>query len=146
MYSKKCSVCDISIVMGEEPRQHKDCPRNYWTGSSKAMEVTAALYLILELHELGVGVEFIVSDDDSTMRAHFSLIGKHKKICYHLMSLKQFLCDPSHQVKDMVKEIFKLAFSGFKAKAKASIEHLFGNHEWFNSAWCYSNELDMARD
>ena len=64
--------------MGEDPQEHDDCSRNYRTGSSKAMEVTAALDLILELHALGVGVEFIVLDDDSTIRAHLSHIGTHK--------------------------------------------------------------------
>ena len=26
VYSKKCSVCDAAIAMGEEPQQHEDCP------------------------------------------------------------------------------------------------------------------------
>ena len=179
VYSKKCSVCDVSVAMGEEPQQHDDCPRNYRTGSSKAMEATAALDLILELHELGVGVEFIVSDDDSTMRAHLSHIGVHKKGMLPLdVHQPTFLCDPSHRVKVMVKEVFKLAlkskaksecekidalrlkkyigcwiaknkslpFDELKAKRKAPIEHLFGNHEWCDSDWCFSKELDEARD
>ena len=45
--------------------EHKDCPQNYKTGSSKAMEASATLELILDLYDLGVDVEFIVSDDDS---------------------------------------------------------------------------------
>jgi len=50
---------------------HEDCPRNYKTGSSKAMEASAALNMILKLYLLGVGVDFIYSKDDSTMHAHF---------------------------------------------------------------------------
>ena len=120
VYSKKCSVCDVSIAMGEEPQQHDDCPRNYRTGSSKAMEATAALDLILELHELGVGVEFIVSDDDSTMRAHLSHIGVHEKGMLPLdVHQPTFLCDPSHRVKVMVKEVFKLALQSKAKQSKA---------------------------
>lgn len=70
MYSKKCTTCDIAIAMGEEPMDHDDCVRNYKTGSSKGMEASAALELIINLHERGISVQFIVSDDDSTMRAH----------------------------------------------------------------------------
>jgi len=83
--------------MGEEPQEHEDCPRNYRTGSSKAMEATAALDLIFELHALVVGVEFIVSDDDSTMRAHLSRIGTHKNGMLPVdVHQPIFLCDPSH--------------------------------------------------
>ena len=165
--------------MGEEPQEHDDCPRNYKTGSSKAMEATAALDLVVELAAMGVGVEFIVSDDDSTMRAHLKHIGTHTGGKLPLdVPQPTFLCDPSHRVKVMVKEIFKLAlaskkqsecekidalrlkkyvgcyiaknkllpFENFKAKAKAPIEHLFACHEWCDHEWCYSKELDMARE
>ena len=47
MYSKKCTKCDVVISMGEEPMEHDDCPRNYTTGSSKAMEASAALEIML---------------------------------------------------------------------------------------------------
>ena len=56
--------------MGKEPQDHEDFPRNYQTGSGKAMEATAVLDLVSELHLLGIGIKFIVSDDDSTMRTH----------------------------------------------------------------------------
>ena len=39
-----------------------------------------------------------------------------------------------------------LPFAEFRAKAKAPIKHLFGKYEWCDCAWCYSNELDIARD
>ena len=26
LYSKKCSKCDVAIVMGEEPQEHENCP------------------------------------------------------------------------------------------------------------------------
>ena len=67
VYSKTCTECDVSIAMVEEPMDHKSYHRNYMTESSKVMKASAALELMLELHALGVGVEFIVSDDDSIM-------------------------------------------------------------------------------
>ena len=70
VYSKKCTKCDIAIKMGEEPMDRGDCVRNYKTGSSKAMEASTALELIINLHERGISVQVIVLDDDSTIRAH----------------------------------------------------------------------------
>ena len=90
--------------------EHDDCPHNYRTGSSKAMEASAALDMILELHRLGIAVEFIVSDDDSTMRAHLHHVGtiKNGKLPIYVFA-PSFLCDPSHRIKVMVKDIFGLA-------------------------------------
>ena len=89
---------------------HEDYPWNYKTGSSKLIEVSATIELVLELHALVVGVDLIVSDDNSTMRAHL----------YHIDTVKNgkqpldvpqpsFVCDPSHHIQCMVKDIFRLA-------------------------------------
>ena len=101
MYSKKYTKCDVALAMGEDPMEHEDCPRNYKIGSSKAMEATAGI---------GVSIEYIVSDDDSTMRATLRHIGTHKngKLPLHI-SEPTFLCDPSHRIKVMVKDVFGLA-------------------------------------
>ena len=32
VYSKKCTVCNIAIVIGEEPMNHDNCIHNYSTG------------------------------------------------------------------------------------------------------------------
>ena len=121
VYSKKCTTCDIALAMGEEPMDHEDCVRNYKTGSSKAMEATAALELIITLDGQGIGVEFIVSDDDSTMRAHLKHIGNDKgKLPINVLE-PTFLCDPSHRVKVMVKDIFGLALS---SKTKSECEKI----------------------
>ena len=121
VYSKKCTVCDIAIAMGEEPMEHEDCVRNYRTGSSKAMEATAALELILDLHSKRVGVEFIVSDDDSTMRAHLRHIGSDKGKLPLDVAEPTFLCDPSHRIKVMVKDMFALALM---SKTKSECEKI----------------------
>ena len=116
VYSKKCTVCDVSIAMGEEPMQHDDCPRNYHTGSSKAMEASAAFEMVVELHDQGIGVEFVVSDDDSTMRANLHHIGTHKNGKLPILAHQpKFLCDPSHRIKVTVKDIFALALMSKKA-------------------------------
>ena len=112
VYSKKCSKCDAAVAMGEEPMAHENCPRNYLTGSSKAMEASAALQLLVALHDRGISIEFIVSDDDSTMRATLQHIGTHKNGKLRLdVLVPTFLCDPSHRIKVMVKDIFVMALS-----------------------------------
>ena len=89
------------------------------------MEATAALELVIELAAVGVGVEFIVSDDDSTMRAHLKHIGTHAGAKLPLdIPQPTFLCDPSHQVKVMVKEIFKLALASKKISECEKIDAL----------------------
>ena len=83
------------------------------------MEATAAL----ELAAMGVGVEFIKSDDDSTMRAHLKHIGTHANAKLPLdIPQPTFLCDPSHRVKVMVKDIFKLALASKKVSECEKIE------------------------
>ena len=62
------------------------------------------------MHNKNIGVEFLVSDDDSTMRAHLQHVGtiKNGKLPLEVHQPK-FLCDPSHRIKVMVKDIFGLA-------------------------------------
>ena len=59
VYLKKCTKCATAIAMGIDPEPHADCVRNYESGSSKAMEASAALDLILQLHNKNIGVEFL---------------------------------------------------------------------------------------
>ena len=89
------------------------------------MEATAALDFVIELAAMGVGVEFIISDDDSTMRAHLKHIGTHAGAKLPLDIPKPtFLCDPSHRVKVMVKDIFKLALASKKVSECEKIDTL----------------------
>ena len=54
----------------------EDIPRDNslinWEGSSGAMEAALALKLLIQINDLfkGVDIKEMVSDDDSTMRAH----------------------------------------------------------------------------
>ena len=55
-----------------KPVEEHDCCVN-WAGSSGGMEAAGALGLCIELHDnsgYNIFVQTIVSDDDSTMRAH----------------------------------------------------------------------------
>ena len=101
---------------------HEDCVCNYKTGSSKAMEASDALDMINQLHAKGIGVKFIVSDDDSIMRAHLTHIDVVKNGKLPLgVPQPMFLCNPLHRIKVMVKDIFGLALS---SKEKSECEKI----------------------
>ena len=101
--------------------ENEDCARNYKTSSSKAIESTTTLKLIVTFNEQGISVEYIVSDDDSVMQAHLSHIG-HEKDKLPLNALEPtLLCDPSRCIKSMVKDIFTLALS---SKTKVNVRTL----------------------
>ena len=42
------------------------------------MKTSAALDLIMGLHEKNIGIKYLVLDDNSTMRAHLIHTGTHK--------------------------------------------------------------------
>ena len=109
-YSKKFTKYDVAILLGEEPMEHKDCPRNYNIGCSKAIETRTVLELIMELHTLGSGVEFVVSENDITMCAHLYHVGtvNNGKLSCDVPRLS-FLYDPFRRIKVLVKDIFGLA-------------------------------------
>ena len=69
-----------------------------------------ALEPMIKLDSLEVGLELIVSDDDSTMRSHLKYVetDKHANLPVSIPQPK-FLRDPSHRIKMMVKDVFGLA-------------------------------------
>ena len=86
------------------------------------MEASAALEMVVDLAKEGIGVEFVVSDDDSTMRANLHHIGTHKNGKLPTSAHQpKFLCDPSHRIKVMVKDIFALAL---QSKTKSNAEKI----------------------
>ena len=69
-----------------------------------------------------IRIEFVVSDDDSTMRANLHHIGTHKNGKLPILAHQpKFLCDPSHRIKVMVKDIFALALM---SKTKSNSEKI----------------------
>ena len=63
--------------------------------------------MVLELNYLRVGVEHVLSDDYRTMRKQLHHGGAHKggKLSFDVPQ-PQFLCDPVHRIKVMIKDIF----------------------------------------
>ena len=115
VYSKKCNTCNNIRKYNLPDDEEHDCPYNYRSGSSKAMEASAALDMVVSMWSDSkdtIGVEYIVSDDDSTMRAHCHHAANHINGCLpdHIPE-PSFLADPSHRIKVMCKEVFKLALA-----------------------------------
>lgn len=127
--------------------EHETCTRNYKTEPSKVMKASAALELILELHDWGVGVEIIVSDNDSTIRPQLHRIDTIKNGKLPLdISQPLFFCDPSRCIKYVVNNIFGLTLLSNLKLSKAPMEHLFACHEWCGAHWCYAVEINQAKN
>ena len=105
--SKMCRVCSSVQENDEEPSDDV-CPKNY-DGSSKAMEVNAALHLYKDLYQNSnkkLYLKAIVADGDYSMR---SLL-KHKSVytkgrLTEDMPVPDWIADPSHRTKVVAKPI-----------------------------------------
>ena len=105
---KGCSICSKANGKNVPAGAHK-CQVN-WSGSSGAMESSLALDLISDTYRKfggNVFIEKVVSDDDSTMRSHCKNEKNGGKLVDTIPE-PEFLADPSHRIKVMVKPIFKL--------------------------------------
>ena len=137
----------------------------------------AAVVKVKEIFNGLVYINELVTDDDSTMRAHLKNISNGGKLPY-IINEPQFLADPSHRVKVMCKPLFAMVteskdpdkckrvdairikrytsyyirqnrtkpLSEFVANAKAPIEHLFNDHTWCDSSWCWSKQLIESKE
>ena len=173
--SKTCSKCSIANTYNAQPEEH-ECTIN-WEGASGGMEAWVALELCVDLYgsEYNIYVEYIVSDDDSTMRSHLQHDGKGKPPPH--VPIPTFKADPSHRIKVMAGPIFKMV-KGTKnpreckkidalrlkkyigcyiyqnrnspiedmiKRANAPVEHLFNCHEWCDEEWCWAKQLDSKQ-
>ena len=116
LYSKAFRKCDSAEKRGEEAEEH-EYPKNF-EEISKIMEASAILKMIEDaLYNRDFTIEFIVSEDDSTMRA----VLKHPLIGVRGQVLKtpkgkldeeilepSFLADPTHRVKVVAQHIFSI--------------------------------------
>ena len=66
--NRLCRLCEVAKRKGKKVRKH-DCIKNF-TGSAKAMEAEAIFQMVTSAPSLGHVVHWLVSDDDSVMRAH----------------------------------------------------------------------------
>ena len=108
---KKCSTCQSANKLDNSTRAHR-CNVNHKDGSG-AMESSLALTLTIGMFEKSkqkVCISKIVTNYDSTMQAHIKNLRNGGKIPDHIPQ-PEFLADPSHRVKVMVKPIFKLVSS-----------------------------------
>ena len=117
LYSKSFRKCDAAEKGGEEAEEH-ELPKNF-KGSSKSMEAYAILKMVEDaLYNRFFIIDFIVSDDGSTMRA----VLKHPSIGVRGQVLKSskgkideeipdpsLLADTSNCVKVVAKHIFSTA-------------------------------------
>ena len=105
---KKCIICRNANKHGMPAHKHK-CTIN-WTGTSGAMESGVALGMVKKLFEDYEGrlfIEYIVSDDDSSMRSHLRHIDDGGKLPPNVPQ-PTFLADPSHRIKTMCSPIYKM--------------------------------------
>ena len=104
--SKICSKCKTRNRLGIDVEEHKY--QINFDGSSGAMEVTVALELCIQLQDgdYEVFLEFILSDDDSTMRAHLLHELNDGKLPDRIHPPGLF-ADPSRSIKVMAKPLFK---------------------------------------
>ena len=75
VYSEKCATYDYHAKIPVLPEVEHDCPYNYKSGLSKAMEASAALEIVTTLWEninRTVSIEYITLNDDITMRTHLT--------------------------------------------------------------------------
>ena len=108
---KKCSNC-TSFNKHNLPIVAHKCSIN-WSGSSGAMEASLAQDLIRGIFENSGGrvfVEYVVSDDDSTMRAYCKAAENGGKLPQGIPE-PTFYADPSHRIKCMAKPIYKMVTS-----------------------------------
>ena len=74
VFSKTCRTCQFSAK--KNVTVEHECVKNY-VGSSKGMETEAIFRLCIEYWEgKNIGIGIVVSDDDSTMRAHLTHLHK----------------------------------------------------------------------
>ncbi len=116
----KCSKCAAARKKYSHVQAH-NCPLDY-VASSKGMEATAALEMVGEVWDNFNGndfIEFIVSDDDSTMRAKvsYSTSNKHGMLPPRVIE-PIFKADPGHRINSMAKPMF------FFSKAPKSVSDI----------------------
>ena len=82
--SRLCRICENAKSAGLKAKKHK-CVKNWdWNESSKKMEAAAILQMLVESPaERGIFISWIVSDNDSVMRAvcsHPNVTDKKQKV------------------------------------------------------------------
>ena len=72
-YCKVCNICEQARIKNLTPNKH--CCAKNWEGLSTSMDSSAILEICARAPSRGYHIDVVISDDDTTMRAHM----KHKK-------------------------------------------------------------------
>ena len=105
---KKCAVYRSANQYGIEPPEH-NCVIN-WVGASGAMEDGATLETVINLWNDSddcLFIEYLVSDDNSSMRSHLKHIENGGKLLAGVPK-PSFLADRSHRIKPMCSPVYKM--------------------------------------
>ena len=102
---KSCPKCRTENALGLDIEEH----------NCHIMDVAVSLELCVKLYdtEYEIYLGYIISDNNNTTRYHLSNKVDVVKLPEHNPP-PYFYADPSHQIKVMVKPIFKLAKSEWK--------------------------------
>ena len=105
---KKCAVCRTANRFSTATAEH-NCTIN-WNGASGAMEAGVALEMVTNMYndsDNRLYIEFLVSDNDSSMRSHLRHIENGGKLPANVPE-PTFLADPSHRIRTMCSPIYKM--------------------------------------
>ena len=143
IYAKQCQFCETHEREENEEIPNHECPKNF-NGTSKSMESMAAHELYTSLYtEEQVHAQWIIADDDSSMRSqlqwkiqdkldnklitewpkYVSVNGKNTRVkCKGKLDINipepTFLADPNHRKRVLVDHMYKQKKEG---KKKTSI-------------------------
>ena len=141
---KKCAVCRTANRYGMPAAEHS-CTIN-WIGASGAMEAGVALEMVTNLWKDYNGrlfIEYLVSDDDSSMRSHLRNVENDGKLPIDIPE-PIFLADPSHRIKTMCTPIYKMITSTKDPKKCKKIDFL--RVKKYTSCYIYQNRNAPLED
>ena len=162
--NKACRSCEAAKRAGRQPKQH-DCRKNH-SGSSKAMEASAAAELFTNVTKSKVKFSTCAGDDDSTTELHLYLkqkvpYGAEKwsntvdikrsltTLLYNLSQQSKFAnCSiMSQKVINYLVKCFTYCIAqnkGNHPKMKTGMQnivpHAFGEHHGCDESWCGSKK------
>ena len=160
--NKACRSCESAKRAGRQPKQH-DCRKNH-SGSSKAMEASAAVELFTNVAKSNVKISTYAGDDDSTTELHLKqkvpyrvekwsdTVHIKRSLTTRLYNLSQRSKFPncstlSQKVINYLVKCFTYCIAqnkGNHTKMKTGMQnivpHAFGDHRGCDESWCGSKK------
>lgn len=159
---KACRTCEAAKRAGRQPKKH-DCRKNH-SGSSKAMEASAAVELFTNVTKSNVKFSTYAGDDDSTTELHLKqkvpygvekwsdTVHIKRSLTTRLYNLSQRSKFPncsilSQKVINYLVKCFTYCIAqnkGNHIKMKTGMQnivpHAFGDHHGCDESWCGSKK------